>query len=106
MAAQIKIYQDGPYLVNGGQELVLDGCAVLVRADGGVTLRFDPVNVTLADTPLNNSIYDYNGATSMLARAVATSGLTIAEIDNVNHEKAGEVAAFMIAQSWLQDIIE
>lgn len=70
----IAIQADGAYLVGpDGRETRIDGAAIVLEADGSVTLRVAAADVELRDRPVDAECYDQGRAdlVDLVAIAVA-----------------------------------
>lgn len=105
--AQIVVQDDGAYLVApDGREMPLDGAIVLINANGGITLRFPPSDVTVRAQPVHARMYDFRGQVLRLALAVARGGLTIAEISAVAPGMAAVVNNLLTTNGWTPGSVE
>lgn len=105
--AQIIIQDDGAYVVApDGREVPLDGAIVVMNANGGVTLRFPPVDVTVRAQPVHARMYDFRGQVLRLAIAVARGGLSIAEISAQAPGMAALVNNLLTTNGWSPGSVE
>jgi hypothetical protein len=98
--ATLYVQSDGVYVQGPGGEVLLDGAAILIRSDSGVTVRFHPQDVVIRQQPVNAQVYDYRGRVALLALAVARGGLTIAEIAAVSPARAALVNQYLSDHGW------